>query len=95
MTAVKTFHQKAELSDEILLKLLKSEQEAEGLTMRNIRCPFCNYLVEKVFSDISGHKQIYCQKCKQEYIVNLGYFRRQRQQPYFRITFPDNGQRDR
>ena len=95
MTAVKTFHQKTELSDEILSKLLKSEQEAEGLAMRNIRCPFCNYLVEKVFSDISGHKQIYCQKCKQEYIVNLGYFRRQRQQPYFRITFPDNGQRDR
>lgn len=37
MTAVKTFHQKAELSDEILLKLLKSEQEAVGLVMRNIR----------------------------------------------------------
>lgn len=39
-------------------------------------CPYCGFLVERVFSDASGHKMIYCKKCKEEYPVNLGYFRR-------------------
>ncbi len=95
MTNVKTFHQKAELSDDILSKLAKSKQEAEGLAKRNIRCPFCGFLIDKVYSDISGHKEIFCRKCKRKYIINLGYFRRHKQQPYFRITFPDKGRQNR
>lgn len=95
MNGVQTFRQKQALSPTVLDKLIKSREETETLSIRDIRCPFCGYLVEKVFSDISGHKQIYCKKCKQEYIINLGYFRRQKQKPHFRITFPDKGRQNR
>lgn len=95
MSNVQTFRQKAELSPDILAKLIKSKQETEYLVMRNICCPFCGFLVEKVFSDISGHKQIYCKKCKQEYIINLGYFRRQKRKAYFKVTFSNKGRQSR
>ena len=95
MNNVQAFRQKEELSPAVMLKLLKSKPETEHLAMRDIRCPFCGFLVEKVFSDISGHKQIYCKKCKQEYVINLGYFRRQKRKPYFRVTFPYKGRQNR
>ena len=55
MNGVQTFRQKQKLNPAILDKLLKSREETETLSIRDIRCPFCGYLVEKVFSDISGH----------------------------------------
>ena len=76
MSEVRTYHQKRELSDETSRKLSDSKQEAAALTLRDIYCPYCGYLVERVFSDITGHKMIFCKKCKEEYPVNLGYFRR-------------------
>lgn len=57
-------------------KLSASRREAATLILREIRCPYCDFLVEKVFSDITGHKMVYCRKCKAEYPINLGYFRR-------------------
>ena len=84
------YKQNNELTKMVQDKLLKSKLETTALTMRNIYCPFCGYLVEKVFSDISGHKQVYCKKCKEEYIINLGYFRRQRRLKRFKIVFPEN-----
>lgn len=57
-------------------KLSASRKEAAALTLREIRCPYCDFLVEKVFSDVTGHKMVYCRKCKTEYPINLGYFRR-------------------
>lgn len=76
MTQVRAYHQKAEISAEVQQKLSKSKAETDGLTLRDIYCPLCGYLVERVFSDISGHKMVFCKKCKEEYPVNLGYFRR-------------------
>jgi len=73
---VRAYHQKNELSPEVRQKLSNSKQEAQNLTLRDINCPYCGFLVERVFSDITGHKMIFCKKCKQEYPVNLGYFRR-------------------
>jgi len=46
--------------------------------MRDINCPYCGFLVDRVFSDATGHKMVFCKKCKEEYPVNLGYFRRMR-----------------
>lgn len=89
MNKVQSFRQTSELTAVVLDKLLKSKEETEKLTTRNIYCPFCGYLVEKVFSDISGHKQVYCKKCKEEYVINLGYFRSQKRRNYFSIIFPD------
>lgn len=84
-----------ELNPVLYDKLVKSREEAKNLTVRDIRCPFCGFLIDKVYSDISGHKDIFCRKCKRKYIINLGYFRRQNKKPYFKILFPDNGRQNR
>lgn len=76
MTQVRTYQQKNTLSQEVRCKLDDSRQEAMSLALRDINCPYCGFLVERVFSDITGHKMVFCKKCKEEYPVNLGYFRR-------------------
>ena len=82
MNTVRTYHQR-DLSTENRRKLQLSRSEIEGLCLREIQCPYCGYLVERVFSDVTGHKMVYCKKCKEEYPVNLGYFRRvKRWKPY-------------
>ena len=63
---------------EIQRKLELCVKEAAGLTLRDVRCPFCNFLVSRVFSDVGGHYLAKCQKCKKESILNFAYFRRQR-----------------
>ena len=64
------------LSPDVLHKLSVSRRESAALTLREIHCPYCGFLVEKVFSDAAGHKMVYCRKCKTEYPINLGCFRR-------------------
>ncbi len=88
MSQVRAYHQKTEVSPADRQKLNLSKAETVGLTMRDINCPLCGYLVEKVFSDISGHKMVYCKKCKAEYPVNLGYFRKKKKRWNTSITHP-------
>ncbi len=76
MRRINTDRRQRQPSPEISRKLSASRKEAASLTLREIRCPYCDFLVEKVFSDIVGHKMVYCRKCKTEYPINLGYFRR-------------------
>ena len=59
-----------------LYRLELSRKESAGLELREIHCPYCGFLIDKVFSDATGHKMITCRKCKGEYPINLGYFRR-------------------
>lgn len=84
MNQIRTYHQKEDIPLEVRRKLQISKLEAAALTLRDITCPYCGYLVERVFSDITGHKMIYCKKCKQEYPINLGYFRRMKRRRYFK-----------
>ena len=58
-------------------KLLKSYEEAVNLKTREIRCPYCNYVVGEVFEDARGHQLVKCQKCKRKSVINFAYFRRQ------------------
>ena len=75
------------LSTEASRKLTASQKETVTLTLREIRCPYCDFLVEKVFSDVAGHKMVYCRKCKEEYPMNLGYFRRMKNRQAARLLF--------
>ena len=59
-------------------KLDLCEEEAADLTLREIRCPRCNFVIDKVFSDAKGHFLSKCPKCKAQYIMNFAYFRRQK-----------------
>ena len=78
VSTVRAYHQKC-LTAEKSHKLTLSHTEIVGLALRDIHCPYCGLLVDRVFSDVTGHKMVYCRKCKAEYPVNLGYFRRQHQ----------------
>ncbi len=81
-TAVRTWHP-ASVNADKLYRLERSKEEAAGLTLREIHCPYCGFLIDKVFSDATGHKMITCRKCKCEYPINLGYFRSiKRRKPY-------------
>lgn len=55
------------LSPDVSRRLSDSRRQSAALTLREIHCPFCSFLVEKVFSDAAGHKMVYCRKCKSEY----------------------------
>ena len=59
-------------------KMTLAPEEAEGLTMREIRCPYCGFVITRVFSDVSGHYLARCRKCKHESVLNFAYFRRQK-----------------
>lgn len=61
---------------EIQKKLLWSRVEAESLKERDILCPVCGFMIQRVYSDATGHLSIKCQKCKNVHILNLAYFRR-------------------
>lgn len=76
MTEVRAYRQKEAMPQDIVQKLHKSDEETAELTLRDIKCPYCGFIVDRVFSDVTGHKLIYCRKCKEEYPINLGYFRR-------------------
>ena len=46
------------------------DQSAKGsinLTLRDVRCPRCGYLIIKVYSDTIGHIRPKCPKCKARY----------------------------
>ncbi len=59
-------------------RLRRSKQEVEGLKSRVVRCPVCGFKCALVYSDIRGHMNLYCRKCKKEFPANLSYFRRTR-----------------
>lgn len=59
-------------------KLERSYMEVDGLTLRDVKCPHCRFVITRVYSDIQGHYLAKCRKCKSEMILNLAYFRRQK-----------------
>ena len=64
------------LPQETEAKLTICAEEAEGLTLRDIRCPYCGFVITRAFSDARGHYLAKCQKCKHESILNFAYFRK-------------------
>lgn len=76
MMATVRYQTTTRLSEDKRHRLDLSREETIDLTLREIHCPYCGFLIDKVFSDATGHKMITCRKCKSEYPINLGYFRR-------------------
>ena len=67
-----------QLSEDVQKKLTLSMEETNGLALRDIRCPYCRFIVNRVFSDATGHYLARCRKCKREIVLNLAYFSRQK-----------------
>ena len=65
-------------SPEVRKKLERSYVEVDGLTLRDVKCPHCMFVISRVYSDIQGHYLAKCRKCKSEMVLNLAYFRRQK-----------------
>lgn len=60
-------------------KAALSELETAHLAERVLRCPNCGFRIGMAFSDSAGHIRSKCQRCKTVSVLNLAYFRRQRQ----------------
>ncbi len=71
-----------ELPPEILERVKLSAEECQDLSMRELRCPYCNFLLDLIFSDAAGHRKSKCPKCKQVTIMNVAYFRRVKRKIY-------------
>jgi hypothetical protein len=48
------------------------------MATRDVHCPICGFVIDRVYTDIAGHKEAKCQKCKYEGPINLAYFRCQK-----------------
>lgn len=64
---------------EVQAKLDMAARETINLSMREIRCPRCRFIITKVYSDVSGHFLAKCPKCKGQYVINFAYFRTQKE----------------
>lgn len=64
------------ISDVIMKKLILSKKEVIKLEVRDLRCPYCNFLVDRIYSDAAGHRESKCPKCKKVTIYNMAYFRK-------------------
>lgn len=71
-----------EVSEEIAYKLALSLAEVEGMEAKSLLCPICDFRIEDVYEDKSGHVKVKCKKCKNELVLNLAYFRRMRRYRY-------------
>lgn len=63
------------ISQEKQKKLEQYRKEVAGLDKVPIRCPRCGVIVDMVYVDATGHKDIKCWKCKYPFITRLPYFR--------------------
>ncbi len=74
------------LSKAIMKKLILSRKEVSQLDIRDLRCPYCNFLVDRIYSDAAGHRESKCPKCKKVTVYNMAYFRRIRRPKSFEVN---------
>ena len=79
MSSVVRRYEVSASNEEAILKAKLSTKETLDLSERDLRCPFCGFLILKLFSDMhSGHLQAKCPKCKTISQYNTAYFRRKK-----------------
>ncbi len=61
-------------SAEVLVRLRRSELEAEQITTRDLRCPICNFWVAKIPVKQTDLVFVKCQKCKFQGALSPAYF---------------------
>jgi predicted Zn-ribbon and HTH transcriptional regulator len=63
------------LPDDVIARLLKSQEGASKLERRELRCARCGYYIGDVWGTGDCFVQIKCSKCKGERIQGLSFFR--------------------
>ena len=76
---------KQPISQVIMKKLILSKQEVASLEVRDLRCPYCSFLVDRIYSDATGHKESKCPKCKRVTVYNMAYFRKVKRPKGFEV----------
>lgn len=66
----------AQVAPDVKRRLLLSRIESDSLQERDLKCPLCDFRIQTLYSDISGHIRVKCPKCKNVSVLNLAYFRR-------------------
>jgi phage FluMu protein Com len=67
-----------DITEETQSKIDLSYNECKALTERALKCPYCNFYISDIFSDVIGHIRVKCPKCKANLILNTAYFRRKK-----------------
>ncbi|NCC87974.1 MAG: hypothetical protein EOM05_08925 [Clostridia bacterium] len=63
-------------------KLKLSNDECDDLEERELKCPYCYYIMGGIFSDAGAHIRLKCPKCGAAMILNTAYFRRKSKTPW-------------
>ena len=80
---------------EMQSKLDLCEKETLDLSLREIKCPKCDFVITRVFSDASGHFLSKCPKCKAQYVMNYAYFRKQKGVRRLKLKYYGNDYREK
>ena len=83
-------------SPDIMRKLELSRQEAERVETREMRCPVCGFLVQRIPVTQTDIVFVKCRKCKFDGALSPAYFRRmKRYQAYYsRLARADGGKEE-
>lgn len=85
MTDAIRHYRQHDVTPEDLERLRLSMEGYSEVTLRDIRCLFCGYLIERKGSDVrSGHKEVRCAKCKEVYVIDFRYFRTMRKRSRYK-----------
>lgn len=74
-------------SPEIARKLQLSREEAEKIKTREMRCPFCGFLVRIIPENQTDVVFVYCRKCKFDGPLSPAYFRRMKRYRQYALEF--------
>ena len=69
-------------NEEAKRKLETSNNECYCLQERELKCPYCYFVMGGIFSDSGAHIRLKFPKCGAAMIINTAYFRRQRKNTY-------------
>lgn len=63
---------------ETLEKVRVSRSAVEGITPKDIRCPYCGRLLTRKYPDTRGHIDGKCDKCGRQMVIDLVSWRRKK-----------------
>lgn len=75
-------HDCYKLTEQVAQKLKLSNDECNKLSERELKCPYCSYIMGGMFSDAGAHIRLKCPKCGAAMILNTAYFRRKTKTPW-------------
>ncbi len=67
-----------EPADDLRQKIIMARNSIINREKREIKCPYCNHVVIRVYNDSTGFIECKCKKCKTDVLVDLVSMRKMR-----------------